>query len=66
MKKFCLGFLVCYLCIADRKTVMRHIDNCEALCLSLSRERRKFKTFQRESVMASHAIAWAAVAVSSE
>ena len=36
----------------------------EALCLSQSRERRKFKTYSEREHSGSHAIAWAAITIS--
>ena len=37
--------------------LVRQVRHIEALCLSQSRECRKFKTFQRESIVATH-LAW--------
>ena len=47
-----------------RKLFPRHTKKEEALCLSLSRERRKFKTYSKRWHSGSHAMAWAAITIS--
>ena len=50
--------------IGLRQLFPRHTRKEEALCLSLSRERRKFKTYSERRHSGSHAIAWAAITIS--
>ena len=54
-----------YFCDRIKATCVRtYFEIKEALCLSRSRERRKFKTIQGARHSGSHAIAWAAISIS--